>query len=205
MAVVAVAALLALPACGTKAARGRVVVPPTQTTGPASSSGAGASGAPSTTPSSSAVVAEFSVDGAGPYQLGAKLDDLKTTPGLTDLASGKPPCPQDTVARGTGVWKDLSLSFHTDTGELYLVVNNSASIPTPSGAWLGTPLAQLKAIYKQIPTQDLAVGSQKAFLVTTVSGRGILFELNSRGTVASMRAGDAGFLQTAFQRGAGYC
>ena len=206
VAVLTVAALLALPGCGTKSA-GRSVAPPAApTTGAAPSSGAtgGASAGPSASPSPSGVVVEFSVDGAGPYQLGDKLADLQAAPGLTDVTKGGQPCPQDTVARGTGAWKDVYLSFHSN-GELYLAVNKSMSIPTPSGAWLGTPLTQLKSIYKQIPTQDLSAGSRRAFLVTTLSGRGILFDLTPRGTVASMAAGDAGYLQTAFQTAAGFC
>jgi hypothetical protein len=205
VAVAAVVALLAVPGCGAGPAKGTSAPPPGPTTGAASPSGGGTTPpGPSASPSSSAVVVEFSVDGAGPYQIGAHLSDLQTTPGLSDVTAGGQGCPQDTSARGTGVWKDVYLSFHQD-GELYLAVNKSLSIPTPSGAWLGTPLAQLKTIYAKVQTQQLAVGARKAFLVITLSGRGILFDLSPQGTVASMAAGDATYLATTYQQSTNFC
>jgi hypothetical protein len=160
---------------------------------------------PSPTASSAAEgPVEFTVDGAGPYQLGAELAALKETPGLSEVTTGGASCPQNTTARGTGAWQDVHLSFRQD-GTLYLATNRSTSIPTPSGAWLGSTLAQLKSIYKGITGEDLARGAKKAYLVTTASGRGILFELDAGARVGTMMAGEGEYLRSSFQRGQGFC
>jgi hypothetical protein len=132
------------------------------------------------------------------------LTDLQATPGLINVSTGGQTCPTDTMAHGTGVWKDVDLWFHQD-GTLYLAVNRSPTIPTPSGAWLGTTLAQLKTIYAKVQTEQLTGRTGTAFLVTTLSGRGILFDLNARGAVSSMAAADAGYLRTNYQNGKGFC
>ena len=107
-------------------------------------------------------------------------------------------------ARGVGVWRDVRLSFRQD-GRLYLVVNRSDQIPTPSGAWLGTTLVDLKKIYSGLVNQDLTRGTNSAFLVQTLSGGGILFELDPAKKVMSMTAGDAAFLRTSFNGGTNFC
>jgi hypothetical protein len=84
-------------------------------------------------------------------------------------------------------------------------VNRSSTIPTPSGAWLGTNLAQLKTIYAKVQTEVLTAGTAKAFLVTTISGGGILFDLNAQGAVISMAAADADYLRTSYQHGTDFC
>ncbi len=155
----------------------------------------------SVSPSPSAVLAEFTVDGIGPYQLGASLTVLKATPGLDGVTTGGQNCPDDTVAQGTGDWKDVQLRFHSD-GALFLAVNRSTSIPTPSGAWLGTSLAQLKTIYASVPAESLSRGAAAAFLVTTQSGRGILFDLNGTQQVTDMVAGEATYLKATYLSGA---
>jgi len=160
---------------------------------------------PSVTPTTSAQTAiEFSVDGAGPYQLGATLTQLQAAPGLAEVKKGGETCPANTSARGVGTWADVRLSFRPD-GKLYLAVNRSISIPTPSGAWLGTTLADLKKIYAAIPGKELAKGPNSAYLVTTLSGRGILFDLDSSKRVISMAAADGAFLKTSFEAGTDYC
>lgn len=147
---------------------------------------------------------EFTVDGAGPYQLDATLISLRPV-GLDQISAGAAPCPNTTTARGTGKWKDLVLSFHAD-GTLYMVTNRGIDLPTPSGAYLGTPLTQLKTIYAGITGQDLArAGGNPAFLVTTLSGRGILFELDPGKNVSAMRAGESSYLKAAYMGGANYC
>lgn len=113
-------------------------------------------------------------------------------------------CVGNTTARGTGVWRDVRLSFRKD-GQLYLAVNKSPSIPTPSGAWLGTSLAELKSIYKGVAGQELTRGAHSAYLVTTLSGRGILFDLDASKRVVSMAAGDAAYLKSSYLRGTGFC
>jgi hypothetical protein len=177
--------------------------PANPTTASASPSADASAGATPTPSASADTAVEFTVDGAGPYQLGAELAALQATPGLAQVATGGQPCPQITTARGTGAWGDVQLSFRD--GTLYLAVNRSASIPTPSGAWLGTTIAQLKAIYKGIPGEDLARGTRKAHIVETLSGRGILFELDARGTVSAMTAGEASYLRTSWSAGKGFC
>src|SRR5262249_50809538 len=148
-------------------------------------------------------VYEFSVDGAGPYQLDATLVSLRSV--VDQINAGAAPCPSNTTAKGTGKWKDLVLSFHED-GTLYMVTNRAIDLPTPSGVYLGTPLAQVKKIYAGITGQDLTrVGGNPAYLVTTLSGRGILFELDPGGNVSTMRAGESTYLKAAYLGGATYC
>lgn len=201
-AVTAIATLLLLPACGHP--KDTAATPAASGLSAAASAGAttASSAIPSGSPTSTAV--EFTVDGAGPYQIGAMLTDLQAAPGLTNVTTGGQTCPTNTTAQGTGVWKDLQLSFHQD-GALYLAVNRSPTIPTPSGAWLGTTLAQLKTIYASVQTEQLTAGTGKAFLVITLSGRGILFDLNARGAVSSMAAADASYLRTSYRTGTGMC
>ena len=200
----AIATLLLLPACGHARAKDTAATP--AASGPSAVVSAGAATAASAVPSASATptVVEFTVDGAGPYQIGAMLTDLQAAPGLTNVTTGGQSCPTNTTAQGTGVWKDLHLSFHHD-GALYLAVNRSPAIPTPSGAWLGTTLPQLKTIYSKVQTEQLTDGTGKAFLVITLSGRGILFDLDAAGAVVSMAAADASYLRTSYQNGNGLC
>ena len=203
-AVTVMGTLLMLPACGNPSATD--TAPSKAASGPSAAASAGATSAPSTIPSGSPTptVVEFTVDGTGPYQIGAMLSDLQAAPGLTNVTTGAQMCPTNTTAQGTGVWKDIHLSFHPD-GALYLAVNRSPTIPTPSGAWLGTTLAKLKTIYAKVQTEQLTAGTGKAFLVITLSGRGILFDLNAQGAVISMAAADASYLRTHYQNGPDFC
>jgi hypothetical protein len=146
---------------------------------------------------------QFTVDGAGPYQLGAKLADLQTAGQLDEVATGGETCAAITTARGKGVWKDIRLSFRPD-GTLYLVVNRSTTIPTPSGAWLGTNLAGLQSIYPGLG-QDLSKGTVFAYLVTTSGGRSILFDLDANKKTIAMIAGDGNYLKSSFLNGTDYC
>jgi len=198
----AVATRLMLPACGHPSAKDKAPTPAAS----AAAASNGATIAPSTVPSGSPTptVVEFTVDGTGPYQIGGMLTDLQAAPGLTNVTTGGQTCPTITTAQGTGVWKDIHLSFHQD-GALYLAVNRSPTIPTPSGAWLGTMLAKLKTIYARVQTEQLTAGTGKAFLVITLSGRGILFDLNAHGAVISMAAADASYLRTHYQNGTDFC
>ncbi len=149
-------------------------------------------------------VVEFSVDGAGPYELGAKVSDLQAAGKLDAVTPGAPGCPDSTSARGTGPFSDVHLFFQKD-GTLYLLVNQSASVPTPSGVYLGTSLADLTKIYATVTKENLNHGTNTAFLVITVSGRGILFDLSSAKTVTAMTAGDANYLRLHFVNGSPYC
>ena len=196
------ATVLVLPACGHASAKNAAPTPAAS----AAAASDGATVAPSTVPSGSPTptVVEFTVDGTGPYQIGGMLTDLQAAPGLTNVSTGGQTCPTNTTAQGIGVWKDIHLSFHPD-GALYLAVNRSPTIPTPSGAWLGTTLAKLKTIYARVQTEQLTAGTGEAFLVITLSGRGILFDLNAQGAVISMAAADAGYLRTHYQNGTDFC
>ncbi len=184
---------------------------PAPTTPPAStgtSPGTNGTNTTSTRPSTSAsasagALIEFSTDGAGPYQLGLTLTQLQAKPGLEEVTAGGV-CPNNTVARGVGVWRDVRMSFRQD-GRLYLVVNRSDQIPTPSGAWLGTTLVDLKRIYGGLVNQELTRGTNSAFLVQTLSGGGILFELDAAKNVTSMSAGESAFLRTSFNGGTNFC
>jgi hypothetical protein len=196
---VAVVVLLALAGCGSK---DPAPAAPQSTASAKPSVSSSASPAPST---SGGTLVEFSVDGAGPYEIGATLDALKTKPGLTEVTPGAQPCPDNTTARGTGIWSEVQFSFHKD-GKLYLAINKSASIPTPSGAYLGTGLDQLKKIYGGVPGQELNAGGKTAYLVNTLNGRGVLFELDqTTKKVVSMMASDGNFLRLQFQGNGSYC
>jgi hypothetical protein len=199
-AVIAVATLLVLTGCGSKS--------PATTTPPASPSGSlgAGSGTPTATASPSpttnpADVVEFSVDGAGPYQIGDKMSDLQsqlTSPGPD------PACPNNQSATGTGTWGDVHLFFHQD-GTLFALTNQSTTIPTPSGAYLGTSLTDLKKIYAKTTNELLNHGANAAFLVVTASGRAIRFDLSPLQTVVLMTAGDVGLLRTSFVNGTPLC
>jgi hypothetical protein len=200
--VVTLAAALAATGCssGQQPTTNPTVASSNTTTGATTSS----SGRPSASPSTSAPeLVEFSTDGAGPYQLGLTLTALKAKPGLDEVTTGGA-CPNNTFARGVGVWHDVRMSFRQD-GKLYLLVNRSEAIPTPSGAWLGTTLDDLKRIYTGLTTQELTHGTAKAFLVQTLSGGGIMFELDPGQKVLSMAAADAFYLRNTFNSGSEYC
>jgi hypothetical protein len=198
----AVAAVLAMAAALTAAGCGSDEPdPPASTVRPTTSASPTGTAGASASASASALV-EFTVDGAGPYLLGADLTDLR--PRLGGVATGGKTCPANTTATGTGTWTGVQVSFRPD-GKLYLLVNRSASIPTPSGAWLGTTLADLKKIYAGVPGQELKQGTRTAYLVTTLSGRGILFDLGDTGAVTAMMAGEAAFLRTSYQGGTDFC
>jgi hypothetical protein len=202
MAATMAATVAAAAGCGSH----RQAAAPPVTTGSSGSPTGAASGPASASPSASPqTVVEFTVDGVGPYPLGASLTALRATPGLDGVTAGAQPCPDNTVAQGTGAWKDVQLRFHRD-GTLFLEINRSASIPTPSGAWLGTRVAQLKTIYASVPGEDLTRGAASAFLVTTQSGRAILFDLGPTKQVTDMIAGDGPYLKATYLSGApDYC
>jgi hypothetical protein len=179
---------------------------PTTTTsgtgGPQSSSPA------PTTPAQQLI--EFTTDGAGPYAMGSTLTHLQQAePGL-DQVGPMEGCPANMSAHGVGVWRDIQLFFHAD-GRLYLLLNKSLSIPTPSGAYLGTTLADkgsqkgLRTIYAGLVTFELPQGNPKAFLVQTLNGGGILFELNENQEVTGMYAGQSFFLRSTYPTGNPLC
>ncbi|HLT10835.1 MAG TPA: hypothetical protein VK028_08510 [Micromonosporaceae bacterium] len=198
-ALVAAVLVLAVAGCGSDPQPPAAPAPTSPS--PSGDASPGASASPS--PSAEELI-EFTVDGAGPYKLGVTLESLQAAEQLAEVTTGGEVCPQNTYARGTGTWTDLRLAFRPD-GRLYMVTNRSPNIPTPSGAWIGTSLSELKTIYNQIPGEELSQGPGKAYLVNTISGRGILFELDESQRVRSMSAADTGFLRTSYLQGTDYC
>ena len=204
---VALATLLAA-GCGKQQPGQGQGVSPTGSASPTSSGTAKPSGSATT---SAPPLLLFQTDGAGPYILGKTLTQLQATPGLDDVTPN-PNCPGNTTARGKGDWSGIHLNFRPD-GKLYLVVNKSQDIPTPSGAALGTNLTApnqfspkgLKDIYAGLVTYDLTRGGATAFLVQTLGGGGILFELNANKDVDAMYAGDAMYLRNTFQVSGTFC
>jgi hypothetical protein len=157
---------------------------------------------PSTTPAATPTGPVFSVDGTGPYQLGLTLDALQAGGALADVTMSEAVCTQNTVARGTGEFSDVRMSFRPDGG-LYLITNRSADIPTPSGARIGTTLAALTGLYTDATTETLA---PSAFLVRAGSaGRGILFDLDDSDRVFTMSAADADYLKSSYLNGTDFC
>jgi hypothetical protein len=200
---IAAGLLLALAGCG---GHKPAAAPPPASPAPSSGQPSGAASASASASPSAAVLAEFSVDGVGPYQIGASLTALKASPGLDGVTTGGQTCPDNTAAQGTGAYHDVQLRFRKD-GNLFLLINKSTSIPTPSGAWLGTSLAQLKTIYATTQGEDLTRATSAAFLVTTQSGQAILFDLGPTQQVTDMiTTADAAYLKATFLSGAAdYC
>ena len=199
-AVIAVVSLLVLAGCSKTPA---TVTPPSSATSGSLGDGGStpsASASPSPTVNPADIV-EFSVDGAGPYQIGDKISDLQSQ--LTN-AGADPNCPNNQTAQGTGTWSDVHLFFHQD-GTLFALTNSSTAIPTPSGAYLGTSLTQLKTIYARTTNELLNHGANNAFLVITSSGRAIRFDLTPVQTVVLMTSGDVVLLRSAFVNGTPLC
>ncbi|GIF95455.1 hypothetical protein [Catellatospora citrea] len=193
----ALLAVTVLAGCGDDEPTPATSVPSAQ---PSVSAEASPSAGVSPTPSPSPAI-NFTVDGAGPYTIGANLEALKSGGVLDKIATGAETCPANTTATGTDVWKDIQLQFRPD-GVLYLVVNRSKTIPTPSGARLGMTLAAVSSIYGSLG-KELNGGA--AYLVTTTSGRGILFDLDQNKKVFAMIAGDAAYLKSSYEGGTDFC
>ncbi|GIH05626.1 hypothetical protein Rhe02_36930 [Rhizocola hellebori] len=162
-----------------------------------------ASATPGPTATAGTMELAFSVDGSGPYLLGAKLSALQGAGQLDEVKTGGETCAQNTTARGKDRWKDVRMSFKPD-GTLYVLINRSTAIPTPSGAYLGNTLAALQSIYGSLG-EELTKGGGMAYLVTTTSGRGIMFDLDASKKVIAMVAGDAAYLKSSFLGGTDFC
>jgi hypothetical protein len=197
----ALVAVLTATGCGSEKP---AAAPPATAAASTPASGSASSPASATPSASPANLIEFTVDGGGPYQLGATLASLQAAGSLDEVTAGGAACPENTTARGKDVWKDVRLSFRKD-GKLYLLVNKSASIPTPSGAWLGTTLADLKKIYAGVTGEDLTRATGTAFLITTLSGGGLLFDLDANKKVISMAVGDAASLKSSYTASTEFC
>ncbi|WP_162907654.1 hypothetical protein [Allorhizocola rhizosphaerae] len=195
--VLVAAVLVGSAACNKKEP---VLTQPSPTTALPTGSAA-ATAPPSGAPSATAEPNHFTVEGAGPYRIGAALEALR--PQLDEIKTGGETCAANTTAKGKGAWKDIQMSFRPD-GKIYIVINRSTTIPTPSGAWVGMTLASVSSIYGPIG-QELTQGPHTAYLVTTDTGRGMMFDLDDSKKVIAMIAGEANYLKTSFLGGTDYC
>lgn len=178
-------------------------VRPSVTMPPISASPIAAS--PSPSPSVSPALPVFTVDGGGPYQLGADFTKLNADGKLAEVSTSNELCGPHLNARGVAPWQDIRVSARTSDSKLYLVINRSATIATPSGAKVGMTSAQLKAIYGAAG-EELTVNSAKAYLVKTPSGNGLLFDFDvSTKKVLAIIAGNATYLKDSFTNGSDYC
>lgn len=196
---VGVSLIATLAACDSTvpAARPSVTLPPI------SASPIAASTSPS--PSVGPAVPVFTVDGGGPYQLGADFTKLQADGKLAEVSTSNELCGPHLSARGVAPWQDIRMSARTSDSKLYLVVNRSATITTPSGAKIGMTLAQLKAIYGAAG-EELTVNTVKGYLVKTPSGNGLLFDFDvSTKKVLAIIAGNATYLKDSFSNGSDYC
>jgi hypothetical protein len=198
-----VAAVLALlTACGGNGP-GPAGPDASQTTAATPSGTAGATATGGATPTEDDLA--FTVDGVGPYQLGVTLDSLEEVGLLDEIGTGGETCAANTRARGTDVFTDVRMSFRPD-GLLYLVTNRSEAIATPSGATLGSTMAELNTIYASATHEELGDGFYAAFLVRAgAAGRGILFDLGTDDEVFTMTAGDANYLRDSYVNGTDFC
>jgi hypothetical protein len=190
------ALVLALAGCGHST--------PASAPPPAGNTSSGASSSPSASPSASSQAVEFTVDGAGPYTLGEKLTDLQAAGKLANVTHGSTDCSDIITAQGLSPYAGVQMSFHADN-TMYLLTNTDPGLPTPSGAYIGTNLADLKKIYAQTTNETLNHGTSMAFMVITISGRAILFVLNEVQNVSSMVAGDSLYLRQNFVAGTPFC
>lgn len=200
LAPVALAVVFGLAGCNLSSSPSDNETTPAPTATDTGEPSATATPTPTATPT---MLFEFTTDGAGPYLLGKGLTELQTNPGL-DQVTPDSECPGNMTARGGGVWRDVVLHFRPD-GRLYLVENRSQALPTPSGAYLGTPLEDLKTIYSGLVTEELTRGTASAFFVQTFGGRGILFVLNANEQVDVMYAADGPYLRNTFSISGEFC
>jgi hypothetical protein len=145
----------------------------------------------------------LSVDGIGPFRLGAgaTLDQLQAASQVTSVGDGGEACPQHYGAQGTGQWAGVRLWFRPDRTLEFVIVRETA-IRTPSGARVGSTLAELQRIYGS-RGEVLMNGNAKAYIVRVASsGRAIFFELDlANAKVIAMFAGGSDRLAQRFQNG----
>jgi hypothetical protein len=202
----ATAAALLLIACGSGSPTSTASSSPTAaaTTAAATPTASDLPVVVTTTTSATPAPIQFTSDGTGPYQVGSLLSSLQAQSLVAEVATGGETCPQNTTARGVQSYADVRMSARTD-GRLYLVTNRSTHIPTPSGAYVGDSLSRLNTIYAGVTHETLGSGTNQAFLVTTLSGRGILFDLDMSLKVISMSAGESDYLRSSWVGGTDFC
>jgi hypothetical protein len=148
----------------------------------------------------------FTVDGIGPYQLGADFNQLRLQGRLSGLVTGSLTCgDQHMSARGTQPYQDITVSARTTDGRIYLVVSHSLTLSTASGAKVGSTLLQLKTIFGPAG-EELAHQGIAGYLVRSPTGNGLLFEFDSASkAVVAILAGNAAYLKASFLFEADYC
>ncbi|WP_243706062.1 hypothetical protein [Micromonospora sp. KC721] len=141
----------------------------------------------------------MSVRGAGPFRIGARLDDLSAA-GLIDWTASD--CAGVVRAGVTGTWAGvILLAFRS--GRLVEIGTATAPPRSPAGAAVGMSFAQLEEIYG--PRGELIAndaGTASAYLVR-VGARVELFTGHPiRSGVGYFQVGPASFVERAFRRGA---
>jgi hypothetical protein len=157
---------------------------------------------PSTRPSESMV---FSVDGVGPYVLGADFHQLDADGRLSGVIIGSQTCGDHLGARGVPPYQDILVSARPADGKVYLVVNRPLTFGTASGAKLGSTMNELKTIFGAAG-EELNRKPYTGYLVKSPSGNGMLFDfdVNSK-KVTAVIAGNAAYLRESFLYEDDYC
>lgn len=158
--------------------------------------------APAVLPTSTA----FTVDGVGPYRIGGDFNLLRTQGRLASLVIGSQACGDShRSAHGVPPYQDIWLAAKGPSAEIYIVVNGSATLATPSGAKVGSTLSELRAIYGQAG-EEITYKTRAAYLVKSPSGNGLLFDfdVNTKKVIAVI-AGNAAYLKESFLFEADYC
>ncbi len=160
----------------------------------------------SPTPIAPPSLAAFTFDGVGPYQIGGDFDALKLHGLLADVVQGSQVCgDQYQSAHGVQPYQDIWISAKGGMSQIYVVVNGSTALATPSGAKVGSTLAQLKSLYGSAG-EELNYRTRAGYLVKSPSGNGLLFDLdvNSK-KVNDVVAGKAAYLKESFLFESDYC
>jgi hypothetical protein len=158
---------------------------------------------PGVRPSESVV---FTVDGIGPYQIGADFNRLKADGLLASVVLGSQACGDDhRSAHGVQPYQDIWISAKGPNAEIYVVVNGSNVLGTPSGFKAGSALSDLKTAYGAAG-EELSYKTKAGYLVKAPSGNGLLFDLDvSSKKVNDVIAGNAAYLKESFLFEADYC
>lgn len=160
----------------------------------------------SPTPAVRPSLAAFTVDGVGPYQIGGDFDALKLNGLLSNVVLGSQVCgDQYRSAHGVAPYQDVWISAKGAMSQIYVVVNGSTALATPSGAKVGSALSELKSIYGSAG-EELNYKTKAGYLVKSPSGNGLLFDLDvTTKKVNDVVAGNAAYLKESFLFESDYC
>jgi|KBSSwiStaDraftv2_1062776.scaffolds.fasta_scaffold184082_3 hypothetical protein len=151
-------------------------------------------------------VSAFTVDGIGPYQVGADFNLLRAQGLLATVVLGSQVCGDDhRSAHGVPPYQDIWISAKGPKAEIYVVVNGSDLLGTPSGFKAGSDLGELKPAYGTAG-EELNYKTKAGYLVKAPSGNGMLFDLDvSTKKVRDVIAGNAAYLKESFLFESDYC